>query len=348
MKQMVLMCVAMLTVGCSSNRSDYESPLEIKRLAFGSCNNPRRYDENMFAAIEKRQPDIFLMLGDNIYGDTEDMDLLKEKYQELADAPGFASLRESAPILAIWDDHDYGINDGGRHYAKKLQSEQVFLDFFEPGQQSPRSQRPGLYTSGLYGPAGRQVQVIILDTRYFRDELPRTGREHTTDFVGWYEATMNPELTLLGQPQWRWLERQLSVPADVRLIVSSIQVLAHEKGMENWGHYPHERQRLFELLKKHRVSNTLVLSGDVHFAEISERNIGSYPLYDFTSSGMTHANKAWAMAKNHYRVGNAVHELNAGVIDIDWEARRFVLRIIDRTSKDLEVQEIPFDQLQFD
>ena len=347
MKKLILMCLALLTAGCSSSQSDIKSPLEIERLAFGSCNDPRRNSENMFSAIEKRQPDLFLMLGDNIYGDTDDMTLLKEKYQELADTPAFASLRESSPLLAIWDDHDYGVNDGGRHYAKKLESEQIFLDFFEPGQQSPRSRRPGLYASGLYGPVGRRVQIILLDTRYFRDELAKTEWEHTTDYVGWYEATMDPELTLLGERQWRWLDRQLAVPADVRIIASSIQILAHEKGMENWCHYPHERQRLFGLLKKHKVRNTLALSGDVHFAEISKMNIGSYPLYDFTSSGLTHSHKGWALATNHYRVGNAVHELNAGIIDIDWEGRRFFLRIIGTDSNDLEVHEIPFDELQF-
>ena len=347
MKKNLLMCLALLTVGCSSSQSDFQSPQEIERLAFGSCCKPRNYLENMFSAIEKRQPDLFLMLGDNIYGDTEDMNLLKEKYQELAETPGFASLRRSCPLLAIWDDHDYGVNDGGRHYPKKRQSEQIFLDFFEPGQRSPRSRRPGLYTSHLYGPVGRRIQIIVLDCRYFRDELPKTEWDHTKDYDGWYEATMNPELTLLGERQWQWLDRQLAVPADVRIIASSIQLLAHEKGMENWGHYPHERQRLFELLKKHQVKNTLALSGDVHFAEISKRYIGSYPLYDFTSSGLTHTSKSWPLAKNHYRVGNAVHELNAGIIDIDWEARRFFLRIIDKESKDAEVHEIPFDQLQF-
>ena len=58
-------------------------------------------------------------------------------------------------------------------------------------------------------------------------------------------------MTLLGDAQWQWLEKQLQVKADVRIIASSIQMLVYEKGMENWGNVPHQQQRLFELLKKH-------------------------------------------------------------------------------------------------
>jgi len=126
-------------------------------------------------------------------------------------------------------------------------------------------------------------------------------------------------MTLLGDTQWQWLEKQLQVNADVRIIASSIQVIAYEKGIENWGNVPHEQQRLFELLKKHKANHTVMISGDVHYTELSKVMIGDYPLYALTSSGMTHANSSWAQAKNSFRVGKSHWEVNAGLIAINWE-----------------------------
>ena len=76
------------------------------------------------------QPELFLFLGDNIYADTENMDVMRAKYAKLAAMPGFKALRERCPILATWDDHDLGVNDGGSEYPRKEESQQVFLDFF--------------------------------------------------------------------------------------------------------------------------------------------------------------------------------------------------------------------------
>ena len=110
----------------------------------------------------------------------------------------------------------------------------------------------------------------------------------------------------------------MQVPADLRIIASSIQMLAHEKGMENWGNTPHELERLVGLLKKYKADHTFAISGDVHFAELSKREVEGYPFYDFTSSGMSHTSKRWAEYTNSFRVGDASSEQNAGLIEIDW------------------------------
>jgi alkaline phosphatase D len=147
--------------------------------------------------------------------------------------------------------------------------------------------------------------------------------------VGWYKPTKDTSKTILGDAQWKWLEKQLQQPADFRIIASSIQILAFEKGMENWGNVPHEQQRLFQLLKKHQANNTIGISGDVHFAELSKQDIGGYPFYDLTSSGMTHASPRWSKAKNTFRIGETFAKLNAGVIDIDWAEMTITLQVID-------------------
>jgi len=330
--------------------SENHSDVAITRIAFGACNNPRVRTAGMYPAILGEQPDVFVFLGDNIYGDTQDMKVLKQKYAKLGASPGYQKLQANSKVLATWDDHDYGVNDGGKSYPMRKESEQVFLDFFNEPQDSVRRQRPGIYTAHTFGPAGKTCQIILLDTRYFRDELPHVKYkkgEKPKDIVGWYQPTQDTTLTLLGDAQWQWLEQQLQVPADFRIIASSIQMLSVDKGMENWGNVPHEQQRLFRLLKESNAKQTMVISGDVHFAELSKVDIGGYPLYDLTSSGMTHASRGWAKAKNSFRVGKSFAQLNAGVVDIDWNAQQVALRVIDQDGKTALKHTMPFSELQF-
>ena len=54
---------------------------------------------------------------------------------------------------------------------------------------------------------------------------------------------------MLGDAQWAWLAERLREPAALRLIVSSIQVLAEGHGWERWSNLPKERQRLFDLIR---------------------------------------------------------------------------------------------------
>lgn len=328
-------------------KPDFQDAKVLSKIAFGSCFDPRDRQSSIFDGILKQQPDVFIFLGDNIYGDTNDMEVLQKKYAELEAVDGFRKLRDSTTIVATWDDHDYGINDGGKSYAKRVESQQIFVDFFKDPQDSPRRKRDGIYASYCFGPPGKTCQILLLDTRYFRDELPRVKAKPAPECIGWYEPTSDASKTLLGDAQWKWLEEQLMVPADVRIIASSIQVLAYEKGMENWGHVPHEQKRLFELLKKHQADHTFAISGDVHFAEFSKQDIGGYPFYDFTSSGMSHTAIAWAHARNPLRIGDPTWEMNAGLIEIDWASNRIDLAAINPQGEKVITKRLELSELKF-
>jgi len=319
----------------------------IDRIAFGSCFNPREKQFSIFDGILKQTPDVFIFLGDNIYGDTHDMEVLRKKYHELGSIQGYQQLKASAILLATWDDHDFGIDDGGKSYAEKIASERALLDFFGDSQQSIRRQREGVYGSYLFGPEGKRCQILLLDTRYFRDELQRNKKQPEEGTLGWYEPTDDCSKSLLGEAQWQWLDEQLQVPADIRIIASSIQVLAHEKGMENWGNVPHERQRLFDLLKQHKADHTFAISGDVHFSELSMTKLGDYPFYDFTSSGMSQTSKDWAHAINSFRIGEPKWDANAGLIDINWEEQSIQLSIINAQGEKLFTYKLDLHELKF-
>jgi len=334
----------------AAEKSDVSFPKTITKIAFGSCYNsqPNGAPEPVFDAALKHKPNLFIFLGDNIYGDTRDMKLLEKKYATLGAHPGFQKVVKNTKVLATWDDHDYGTNDGGKSYPKKVESEKIFLDFFNEPKDSVRRQREGVYFSYSFGKKGKIVQIILLDTRYFRDELPRSKVKKPPGTVGWYQPTTDTSKTLLGKAQWNWLEKQLQVPADVRIIGSSIQMIAHEKGMENWGNVPHEKKRFYDLLKKHKAHHTFAISGDVHFAELSRENLGNYPFYDLTSSGLNRTNASWAKANNSSRVGKASWSLNVGLIEINWQTSSLALKVLGPDGNSLINHPVKFSELEFE
>jgi alkaline phosphatase D len=331
----------------SQLKSDFHQDDVLEKIAFASCYDQRNGRSTMFQAILKHKPDAFIFLGDNIYADTEDMELLSKKWKILGDNKDFQKLRKNIPVIATWDDHDYGVNDGGKSYKKREESQQVFLDFFKEPTDSPRRKRAGVYASYTFGTPGKTCQILLLDTRYFRDELPRVKAPQAKGGFGWYIPTDDTSKTLLGEAQWKWLDEQLQVPADIRIIGSSIQMLAHEKGMENWGNVPHEKKRLFALLKKHKAEHTFAISGDVHFAELSKTEKLGYPFYDLTSSGMTRVVKKWAAAKNSFRVGKSHAVLNAGIIEINWKNKSIALSIINKDAEKILQHPLKFSELEF-
>ena len=293
------------------------------RLAFGSC--ARQSDPQPFwASIAKTQPELFLFIGDNMYADKPGVPASPEEirtaYTVLGANSEFAAFRERFRLEAIWDDHDYGVNDGGADYAHRAYSEEAFLDFYKAPKDDPRRTRPGIYYAFTVGSNGQRVQVIMLDTRSFRSPLfPRP--EGDSWWAGRWAPSTSPDQTMLGEAQWAWLERKLEEPAEVRLLVSSIQVVAEDHGWEKWANLPNERQRLFKLLQKTGAEGLIVLSGDRHKGELSVMDAGlGYPLYDFTSSGLNAGHKNWFhFEKNQHRVATMRWGDNFGLVDINWD-----------------------------
>lgn len=284
----------------------------LSRLAFGSCSDedqPQPLWDDVLAA----SPDLWVWLGDNIYGDTPDTAVLRAKYRRQDADTGYAALKAVLPIVGTWDDHDYGRNNGGKEFTAKAGSQHVTLDFLGEPAGSPRRARAGIYESYTYGPRGRRVKLILLDTRYHRDALPTYGQTSSGD--------------VLGEEQWAWLERELTTgDAQVHLIASSIQVVPTQHRFEKWANFPQARDRLLELVATTRAPGVVFLSGDRHFAEISrldDPRVG-YPLYEITSSGMTHA---WEQASeaNRHRLGSLLREINFGTVSFDWSRTRVIV-----------------------
>ncbi|WP_374000198.1 alkaline phosphatase D family protein [Bdellovibrio bacteriovorus] len=300
---------------------DYSATLQ--RIAFSSCANQDE-PQPLWKTISATQPDLFLFAGDNVYASSPYQQPIAEQYRKLDLISEYRSLREKVPFMATWDDHDFGMRDGGNDWAGKDAARKDFVNYWTYTRNSMPLEQGGVYHSKIIGPKKHMVQVIMLDTRYYRSSL-----KEKTGFEG---KAMNYEPsnegTVLGEHQWEWLETQLKRPADVRLIVSSIQVIAEDPPFEKWGNFPKERQRLFDLIKKTKAKNVVILSGDRHMASISKMDLPGYgALYDITGSSINRANN-YKDADRHY-VGAVYNKENFGLAEIDWKRKSIKVDIRD-------------------
>ncbi|MEO1084377.1 MAG: alkaline phosphatase D family protein, partial [Acidobacteriota bacterium] len=318
----------------------------LQRIGFGSCLH-QSDPQPILDAVLERDFELFLFLGDNVYGDvtsTDDLVELREAYAAQAQADGFSKLRQQVPLLATWDDHDFGLNDAGATFAGREGAEKLFDDFWQIPADAPDAQRPGVYAAHLFGPPGRRVQILLLDTRYFRSDLDRG--EVPEGHRGRYVPSEDPEKTLLGDAQWRWLEEELRRPADVRLLVSSIQILAEGHSFEAWRTLPLEREKLYSVLKKTRANGVIALSGDRHRAGLYRRDdVIGYPFFEITSSSLNRPSSSPEEPGPH-RLGDSYRPENFGAIHIDWDAGTVGLEVADMAGTTVLEQSIPLDLLR--
>ena len=327
MKISLISIVTMLLLSCSTNKKVSMSKTENADfvLAFGSCNRTD-LPNLLWDDILNIKPNVWVWGGDNVYADTDDMVALRAMYTKQNQNKEYRKLIENTEIIGTWDDHDYGLNDGGVEFEAKAESQHEFLNFMNISKDSPLRNQEGVYSSTKYNLEKGSVNIIILDTRYFRTAI-------TLDTVT--EKRVKPNEygvgTILGEIQWAWLENQLNQSsADFNIIVSSVQVLSNEHGFEAWGNFPHEADRLEKLISSSKAEGVIILSGDRHISEFSQTQIDgmNYPLIDFTSSGLTHAYKGFTGEPNPYRVGDVVFTESFGTLEFDFSSKKVDFKII--------------------
>jgi alkaline phosphatase D len=259
-------------------------------------------------------------MGDNIYGDSPVMDTLRAKYARQNANPDYQRLKASTPIIGVWDDHDYGINDGDKRFAQKKESRDLMFDFLGMPADAQERNREGGYAAHTYGTGDQQVKVILLDGRYFRDTLSRIDRQYQVNLTG----------QMLGDAQWKWLEKELNTStARVNFIISGVQFLPTEHVYEKWANFPKEREKLLDLIARSGAQNPILMSGDRHIAEIMKLEDSRFPkgLYEVTASGLTHTWSGIAEEKNSFRVSELVAKLNYGLASFDWAKNELLIEI---------------------
>lgn len=294
------------------------------KIAFGSCNN-QRLENFLWEDIVQQQPTAWIWGGDNTYSDTDNMDTLRRDYQLVLANKGYQKLRQNAKIFATWDDHDYGVNDGGVTFHAKKESQNEFLRFLGVPQTDKRQQQAGIYYTETLQTKGGSVKIFVLDTRYFRTDLTKSK-----DPKRRYEPNKYGEGTMLGEKQWTWLTAALqNSTADFNVIMSSIQFLSCEHGFEHWGNMPHEVDKLKKLIHTTKAKGVLILSGDRHISEFSKTTIEGvpYPLIDFTSSGLTHVYSSFSSEPNRFRVGDVVAKISYGLLIFDFKNKEITMQM---------------------
>ncbi|MGY3794115.1 alkaline phosphatase D family protein [Aquimarina sp. 433] len=324
---------SLYTISSGYSQINEEKTKEDFVIAFGSCNK-QSLPQPFWSEILKNKPDLFIWGGDNIYGDSEDMSKIKNDYRLQNSNLDYQLLKNNVPIMATWDDHDYGKNDVGAEWKMKRESQQLFLDFLEVEKEDERRNQEGIYTSKTFKTSHGSVKVIVLDTRYFRSPLLKdpTGKKRYIPHDG-------NKGTVLGEKQWKWLEEELkTTKVDFHVIVSSIQFLSGEHGWECWANFPNEVTRLEQLIVALKVKNCVLLSGDRHISEFSKKELSDlgYPIVDFTSSGLTHSYLGFNGEPNQFRVGDVIHTPSFGILKFNFETKVITMQMRGKNNKVLQ------------
>ena len=286
---------------------------EILTLGFGSCLHQDR-SMAILKTIEKKELDLFMFIGDNVYGDQEDgeLDKLIRTYKQQFN--NLENFLQNVSTEFIWDDHDFGLNDGGSNYRYKDIAKSLFLETWQIPANDPRRLRDGLYFDKIINKNGLKIHLIFLDNRSFKsewkltDEFNKKGKER-------YIEDFNPEKTLLGKNQWKWLKDKLIVESDIKIIISSLQILSLGHGWESWDKFPLEREKFLKLIDESNISNLFILSGDRHRGGFYQfKTVGNNNIYEFTSSSLNLPIPFNTEEKGPLRIGSTYRKANFGVL----------------------------------
>lgn len=217
------------------------------RFAFGSCVGKEPWlDAAMWADLDARTPvDLVLLLGDNHYANTPEPEKQRAAFIAHRDNAGFRSLFQRTPMYAIWDDHDFGVNDSDGTQKDKERSLRTFKEFFA-NPAFGEAENPGVYFKLTRG----DIDFFMLDDRYHRSPNKAANDENKT---------------MLGAKQLTWLKRELlASKATVKVIGAGGEWQVNGSD-DSWRSFQRERKEIFDLLAEHGMKNVLLLSGDRHF-----------------------------------------------------------------------------------
>jgi len=305
-------------------------------IAFGSCNyiNEEVVDRpgkgygsgyQIYESIHNKKPNIMLWGGDNIYLREADWDSKTGIYHRYTHT---RSIKELQPLLAstqnfaIWDDHDFGPNDGDRSFYFKYETQNAFKNFWaNKTYGTDANQKEGIYSTFNWGDA----QFFLLDDRFFKSPNDR----------------LTGEKTIIGSTQFEWLIDALSSSkAAFKVIVIGGQVLNPSARFENYENYPKEKQKLLSEIEANKIKGVLFLTGDRHFSELSKLNReNTYPLYDWTVSPLTSGvGNSYKDDVNKNRVeGSLFAQNNFGILSFSGNKanRQLKLTLFDIQGKEL-------------
>ncbi len=231
----------------------------IIRVGFGHSLRGRGAQDT-WKAVEAKKPDLFILMGDNIYSNSTEPARQRRMYLEFRADRYFRAFGATTPIYAVWDDHDYGKDNSDRTEPGKERSLETFNEIW-PNPKSQAVQNPGIWTRFTVGGA----EFFLMDVRYHRS------------------ANSNPDgpaKTMLGTEQLAWLKNSLSSSQAVfKFPVSGSSWNCG--GPEAWNHsFTFEYDALVKHIASNQISGVILLGGDQHTCKIAVRPKESWNGYD--------------------------------------------------------------------
>jgi hypothetical protein len=292
---------------------------ENPRIVVASCMDDfyKSEQEMMWKQVAGEKADALFLIGDQVYTDRSggqfvgavDPALLWKRYVETRNALHIFRRRELIPVFAIWDDHDYGLNDGDREYPYGSESSQIFAAFF------PRAPIAGTYDMGPG--LSRRLKAwgqsfFFLDDRTFRSPDLKSSPKSEA-------KTNGPGQSHLGPAQDEWLQHILDTDPTPAWLVDGDQYFGGYQQFESWeGSHPSDFKAFLTKLKKAKGPFWFV-SGDRHLTELMaiEPAVVGYPTYELTTSAI-HAKvfpSTWDQEPNPRQIAGAANEMNYAVVE---------------------------------
>lgn len=278
-------------VGRTRTAPAADAMLDRLRFAFASCQHYEYGYYNALRHMADEDLHAVVHLGDYIYeggvsknrprqhnsAEIISLEDYRNRYALYRSDADLQAAHAAFPWIVTWDDHEFDNN-----YADLISEEpniaaeafakrraDAYQAYFEhmPLRRSALPQGPmmQLYRHVDYG---RLARFSVLDTRQYRTDQP-CGDHNRPPCDGVYD----PEATLLGPSQEKWLcEGLTSSPARWNILAQQVMMARVDRtpgeavaySMDQWAGYEVGRKRLLKFLDDHRVSNPVVLTGDIH------------------------------------------------------------------------------------
>jgi len=256
----------------------------------------------------------------------------------------------STPLAAVWDDHDFGLNDTDGRLKGKERSLQAFREWH--ANASFGTGREGVHHRFRLGP----MEVFMLDTRWFA-RTARCAPAEAVDPVidGAADAATAGGWTLLGREQWAWLREGLAAStAPIKVIVSSMVFNSSVRPLKTdyWGMYPEEYARLMQLVRD-VPGGVVLVSGDVHTSRLLLHPTAASAgrdLWEIVSSPMharVHDSSLWSRSdwvKEHFPHPNMMALLTAR---LEAGAAALSVKFVDKDGAvflDRELVRVPWNE----
>ncbi|RMG41943.1 MAG: alkaline phosphatase [Planctomycetota bacterium] len=261
------------------------------RFAFTSCQHYEHGYFNGYAHMQREELDLVVHLGDYIYEyggqdgkvrkhigkEITSLDDYRRRYAQYRLDPLLAETHRLFPWLVTWDDHEFDNNYAGVVSEEQGVSPEEFLRRRAAAYQAYYEFMPLRRDSFPHGPhmklyrtcdVGRLLRFCVLDTRQYRTDQPNGDGQK--ELVG---KALDPQATILGADQERWLKRQLKdSPAAWNVLAQQVMMALLNRGtpqrplysMDQWPGYEISRRRLLRFFYEAQISNPVVLTGDIH------------------------------------------------------------------------------------